>query len=289
MSKTLDQFVTWFNNDRINYQADYYGTFDVKRFTEDFSNSVQGSVNTRFGRGHVSLSILNKPLILLAMKKLDIPDIEYNKRVSSFMTFTFGHIFESWILELMQAYGCEVTDCQKTVKIKGIVGHIDCMVNGQIVEIKTMSKDYFYGFTKSPNNARGYITQLASYWHATGEPEATWLCFDKANNKLKLIQPNYEVLEEEVHYVYSTISELNNINSLDDLTTIDLPSPTFEIYQAKRTGNRLVPPSLKEFNYIDCFFQTRVGKNNYGRLVKYIDHELEPCKKKEKLVQTLIP
>ena len=80
--------------------------------------------------------------------------------------FLLGHIIEELTLFLVREAGHEVTMCQEEVKVNGVKGHIDAMIDGELVDVKSASP---YGFRKFHNGSLknddpfGYIYQISSY------------------------------------------------------------------------------------------------------------------------------
>ena len=82
---------------------------------------------------------------------------------STFIKFLYGHLMEEIVLMLVRMAGYTVTDEQKEVELKGIKGHIDCKINGEIVDIKTASNFSFKKFadgTLHDNDPFGYLLSL---------------------------------------------------------------------------------------------------------------------------------
>jgi hypothetical protein len=104
--------------------------------------------------------------------------------------FLFGDIVEALVLFLVREAGHTVTDTQKEVEINGIKGHIDCIIDDVLVDVKSASP---MGFKKFANNtlaeddAFGYIGQLSSYKHAMDKKKAAFLAMDKSAGKLALM------------------------------------------------------------------------------------------------------
>ena len=61
--------------------------------------------------------------------------------------FLYGHLLEEVLLLLVKLSGHEVTDEQKEVEVDGIVGHIDCKIDGEVIDVKTSSGRAFNKFT----------------------------------------------------------------------------------------------------------------------------------------------
>jgi hypothetical protein len=88
-----------------------------------------------------------------------------------FIKFLYGHLLEEVVLLLVKLAGHEVTGEQKEITVSGIKGHIDCLIDGEVVDIKTASGFAFKKFkdgTLAENDAFGYMAQLAGYEEAEG-------------------------------------------------------------------------------------------------------------------------
>ena len=63
----------------------------------------------------------------------------------TFIKFLYGHLLEEIVLFLVKLSGHEVTSEQKEIKVSGIKGHMDCVIDGEVVDVKTASS---YAFKK---------------------------------------------------------------------------------------------------------------------------------------------
>jgi hypothetical protein len=80
--------------------------------------------------------------------------------------FAYGAIIEDFILSLCKAAGHEVTGEQDELRLDGIVGHRDCVIDGCIVDVKSASSLSFQKFKTydySLVDSFGYLDQLDSY------------------------------------------------------------------------------------------------------------------------------
>jgi len=81
--------------------------------------------------------------------------------------FDYGHILESYVLELIKAAGHEVTGEQDELILDGIKGHRDCVVDGCIVDIKSLNSRSFQtlkdGMVLQDIFLRDYLDQLDGY------------------------------------------------------------------------------------------------------------------------------
>ncbi len=107
--------------------------------------------------------------------------------------FLYGHILEEIVLMLVRMAGHNVTDEQKEVKVNGITGHMDCKINGQVVDVKSASKFAFNKFrqgTLAADDPFGYLGQLAGYEKAEGTDEGGFLVINKESGELCMYVPD---------------------------------------------------------------------------------------------------
>lgn len=80
--------------------------------------------------------------------------------------YAFGHMIEAWAITLAKAAGHEVTGEQDELRLCGIVGHRDCVIDGCIVDVKSTSSRSFSKFkdrSLATNDLFGYLDQLDGY------------------------------------------------------------------------------------------------------------------------------
>lgn len=106
--------------------------------------------------------------------------------------FLYGHLLEEILLMLVRASGHKVTDEQKEVDVKGVKGHIDCKIDGEVVDIKTASKFSFNKFREGrlrEDDPFGYMSQLAGYEEAEKSSGGGFLVINKESGELCLYRP----------------------------------------------------------------------------------------------------
>lgn len=107
--------------------------------------------------------------------------------------FLYGHLLEEIVLMLVRMSGHEVTDEQKEVDVSGIKGHMDCKINGEVVDVKTASK---FAFNKFKNNRLadddpfGYLGQLSAYEEAENTNNGGFLVMNKESGELCMHIPD---------------------------------------------------------------------------------------------------
>lgn len=163
MSKSIDTLV-----------EDIYATFDGNPFSEEairrFGDSLGGHLSSRITdqRGAPSLRVSNLGTVCDRKLWYGINQPGGGEELSGPTRFKFlyGDLLEELVLFLAEQSGHKVEACQHEVDILGVKGHIDAIVDGRLVDVKSAST---YGYRKfRENNLRqddpfGYLTQLGAY------------------------------------------------------------------------------------------------------------------------------
>ena len=124
----------------------------------------------------------------------DLNSEESNVPISppTFIKFLYGHILEEVVLFLVRLAGHKVDDEQRNVSVKGIKGHMDCTIDGEVVDVKTASGYAFKKFrdgTLAEQDTFGYMSQLAGYEEAMGTEGGGFLALNKETGELALFRP----------------------------------------------------------------------------------------------------
>jgi len=112
----------------------------------------------------------------------------------TFIKFLYGHLLEEVVLFLVKLAGHKVTDEQKEVKVSGIYGHMDCKIDGEVIDIKTASSYAFRKFkndTLKDDDTFGYLAQLSGYETAEKTKEGGFLVLNKESGELTLHRPSF--------------------------------------------------------------------------------------------------
>lgn len=176
--------------------------------------------------------------------------------------FLYGHILEEILLMLVRASGHEVTDEQKEVTVKGVKGHIDCKIDGEVVDIKTASKFSFNKFREGrlrEDDPFGYMSQLAGYEEAEKSSEGGFLVINKESGELCLYRP--EELDKP-----SINAQIQSVKKALKLATP--PPRCYESVPEGKKGNMKIHRSCNYCPYkFDCY---KDANNGTGlRVFKY--------------------
>lgn len=150
------------------------------------------------------------------------------------MKFLFGDIWESIMLFLAKEAGHTVTHEQEEVETDGVVGHMDAVIDGVVVDVKTASKYAFKKFkegTLQENDAFGYYEQLAGYSNALGDIDGAWLAVEKEQGHLTLLKAPKEELQ--ALDIPKRIAHLKEVVASDEK-----PPRCYEDEEMGKSGNR---------------------------------------------------
>ena len=125
-------------------------------------------------------------------------DMHSKEKTSSFsaptqIKFLYGHILEEVVLFLVRLVGHSVDSEQKEAEVDGIKGHMDCKIDGEVIDIKTASSFAFRKFkegTLPDDDPFGYMAQIAAYEESEGTDKGGFLTLNKENGELTLFRPD---------------------------------------------------------------------------------------------------
>jgi len=171
--------------------------------------------------------------------------------------FLYGHILEEIVLMLVRMSGHKVTDEQKEVELNGIKGHMDCKIDGEVVDVKTASRFAFKKFetgTLADDDPFGYLSQLAGYEVTQNTKNGGFLVINKESGELCLYQPEQSVKPT----ITKNISKLKNIIALDTP-----PERCYDPIPDGKKGNMKLPTQC---NYCSYKHECYKDSNDYQGL-----------------------
>lgn len=150
----------------------------------------------------------------------------------AFLNFLLGDIWEGIILYLCKATGHKVEHEQREVEIDGIKGHMDAVIDGVMVDVKSASGYSYQNKFEQKGILEGddpfaYIEQLKGYAQAAGYGESAWLVANKENGRLCIVD-----LPESVRADYDVKERIAEAKRI-----IEMPEPPEEkCYEPKPHG-----------------------------------------------------
>lgn len=104
------------------------------------------------------------------------------------LKFLYGDLIEQMLLFLVKEAGHKVEREQEELEVQGVFGHIDAIIDGVTVDVKSaspMSYTKFANGTLYENDPFGYIGQISSYASVlTPETGGAFLAFDKVHGDI---------------------------------------------------------------------------------------------------------
>ena len=245
---------------------------DVEAEIEKFGEGVKALMRTEFGRKKRED---NRKLRLSNIGRTDrylwnhVNGTEGEKiQPHTYVKFMYGHLIEEMLLFLTRMAGHSVTDEQKVCKVEGIVGHMDCKIDGVVTDVKSASSFGFKKFkdgTLAYDDPFGYIDQIKAYAHSEGQTKFGWLAMDKANGHLTYLKydltdteaPVYEALKGDI------VDRVKHVKKL-----VEQPEPVEWCYQPipdGKSGNSKLSIGCSYCQFKDhCYPNLRVFAYSYG-------------------------
>jgi hypothetical protein len=113
------------------------------------------------------------------------------------MKFLYGDILEIILLYLAKEAGHDVSDEQGEVERDGVLGHIDAVIDGHVIDVKSASPFAFKKFEENrvhEDDPFGYVAQLSGYCHEYELPGA-FLAINKEQGGIALSPLEPELIE----------------------------------------------------------------------------------------------
>jgi hypothetical protein len=136
----------------------------VEEFGEDMKEALRGWAKKQpKTKDDLRMSNIGKPARQLwynKHSKIKAKDFQSTLLIK----FLYGHLLEALVVFFIKLSGHKITDQQKEVNVGGIKGHMDCKIDGEVVDIKSTSG---FAFNKLKNGTLpeqdifGYMSQLS--------------------------------------------------------------------------------------------------------------------------------
>jgi hypothetical protein len=270
MSKTIHTLVD--DIYRLMETKEAEESVDVEAEIELFGENMKALMRTEFGRKRATdrrtlrLSNIGRDDRVLwnvvnGTEKEEIKPATYIK-------FMYGHLIEEMLLFMTRMAGHEVSDEQRVCEVEGIKGHMDCKIDGLVVDVKSASAFGFKKFkdgTLAMDDAFGYVDQIKAYAHACGETEFGWLAMDKANGHLAVLKYDLEDTQAPIHeHIKGDIRE--RIKHVKEMVKGDEPTELCtETVPDGKSGNKKLGIKCSYCQYKKhCYPELRAFAYSYG-------------------------
>lgn len=134
----------------------------------------------------------------------------------TYFKFLYGDVIELLVLFLAKEAGHDVQMEQAEVDVDGVKGHIDAIIDGVVVDVKSASP---YSYTKFKNlgvledDPFGYVQQLSGYTQVlTPGEDAAWVAFNKVDGDICVSKLSASIIqdfdvEERINHVREVIAQ----------------------------------------------------------------------------------
>lgn len=197
MTKTIDTLVKDIQ-DLFNTGHEVSLTH-LQAASEDFGETLMrrlGDYMKPRERSGLRMSNIGKPLRQLWYDN-NLPEQSETLSADTKIKFLFGDILEVLLLYLAREAGHTVEDQQREVVLDGVVGHIDAIIDGVLVDVKSASTPSFKRFANGSireDDPFGYVAQLSGYSRALGGLDGAFLVIDKTLGHITLAEfPAWEL------------------------------------------------------------------------------------------------
>jgi len=141
--------------------------------------------------GTLRLSAIGKPARQLwyDSRGVEKPDFTGDQ----LLKFFYGDVIEEVLLTLAKLSGHSVTNEQQKVVVAGITGHMDAVIDGHVIDVKSASAMSFKKFkngTLYEDDPFGYIAQVAGYEYNEGTNNGGLLAVNKSSGEIALFRPD---------------------------------------------------------------------------------------------------
>jgi hypothetical protein len=166
-----------------------------EEFGKDMSDALKhwATPQDRTDKANLRMSNIGKPERRLWFDAHTQADTTEKLEPSTQIKFLYGHLLEVVLLFFVKMSGHKLTAMQKEITVDGIKGHMDCKINGEVVDVKTASGYAFKKFkegTLAEDDAFGYLAQLAGYEEAEGTSRGGFLVMNKETGELTMFIPD---------------------------------------------------------------------------------------------------
>ena len=166
-----------------------------KEFGQEMADALKhwATPQDKTGKANLRMSNIGKPERRLWYDAQADGETTEKLQPSTQIKFLYGHLLEVLLLFFVKLSGHKLTSMQKEITVNGIKGHMDCKIDGEVVDVKTASGYAFKKFkegTLSEDDAFGYLAQLAGYEKAEGTNEGGFLVMNKETGELTMFIPD---------------------------------------------------------------------------------------------------
>lgn len=277
--RTLSSFITDWNSNNISLMSvpHNYGADVVTSYSRQFYGTDE--VNQQVTPDQLRISELGKYALPQVLRGVLYKEFGFKVQYTRYCgrsadIFHCGDVAEAKFVALWQAYGLVVENLQTKVTWNTVLGHLDCTIDGAVVDCKSANDSNFKRYLKKPPDS--YLTQVACYAEAVGVPSACLFFYNKNTSEVGVyyltVADKVRVLER----AKSLVEYAGLCTTVEDVYTyFEPPDLIAESYQKRLTGNFVVQYDLYD-PWPDLLYVREDGISGYGDARKYVTHIRTP-------------
>lgn len=237
---------------------DVYSLFDPNHGhepNEDNLNEFSENLKTLLRNRLAKREPIDNPLRFSSLGKQDrqiwymakkYPTEELSAK--TYFKFLYGDVIEQLLLFLVKEAGHTVEMEQAEVVVDGVPGHIDAVIDGVLVDVKSASPMAYPKFVKQEvtlNDTFGYVQQLAGYAQVvTPGAGAAWLAMDKSSASICVSPLSQSIIKD--FPVEERITHLREVIEKDEP-----PERCYDDVEDGKSGNRKLATGCSYCGYKD--------------------------------------
>lgn len=176
---------------------DIYSLFDNsihhevnEKNIDDFCKNLSSLLRSRLGKAPETRDILRFSNLGRPDRQLWYMARSEGEKFSgkTGLKFLYGDVIEQLLLFLVKEAGHTVEHEQMELELDGVLGHIDAVIDGVTVDVKSASPQSYQKFERGSlfeDDSFGYIGQISSYASVvTPEVGGAFLAFDKVHGSI---------------------------------------------------------------------------------------------------------
>ncbi|UZV39987.1 hypothetical protein LPP2_g19 [Leptolyngbya phage LPP-2, strain SPI] len=269
---SITTFIEQYNNNDLYLEVFGYG-YDT------YVSAVRDSyrrqfINERQQENRLRVSSLGKYAVVQALQCFGVHEDRGNIRGAQADMFHVGDVTEAKLIALMKAYGLQVTHEQHEVTWHGVLGHMDCVVDGMVIDVKTCNDGNFKRYQKKLPLT--YLTQIGVYADALKYANCGILLYNRNTCELALSVPDHDDIKEALERAEHIATAIPTLDSVSQIWEhFDTPDPLEEVFQKQKTGRYYVPYDVRS-PYDELLYETVSDVSGYGNERKYVTRLREP-------------
>ncbi len=169
----------------------------LEQAAEQFKDILRRRLAAQNRTASIRFSSLGKPACQV-WYGINKPEVAEPITPQTHMKFLYGDVLEIVLLYLAKEAGHDVSEEQGEVEEDGVLGHIDAVIDGYVIDVKSASNYAFKKFEENrvhEDDPFGYVKQLSGYCHKYELPGG-FLAINKESGGLTLSLLSPELISE---------------------------------------------------------------------------------------------